>query len=598
MKRINIFKFACIFFLALCLICPVGVKAAGELDVSLDVIPSTCGPATQVSIQGIVNINDGTPAKGSAVFINVTGAGGYLDEHTTTSDATGHYSISITAPSIPGTYEINVTAIKSPLTGWNDTFLEILAPRPDMAILDGIVISDITPNENDKVSISCNVTNQGKVLGEANVTFYDGDPSLKGLEFYRDNISLAADTSIIVSMVWTAIVGPHTIYVVIENCTPDDSNASNNQALVLLEVQDITLPQIHNVSINPQGPTSADNITISMNVTDNYGMAKQNAVLVNYTVDNGTEQSFNATILSSGQYQAIIGPYPANSQIYFKVIASDQSGNVNTSNQYYLNINYSFIDIQLGAFFQIYEQDTAMQINGAAMLDGQSPVVKGDVFVSVESMTDVWTTITDDDGAFSVQIMTPSNGGEYTLNISIISSNIDKTVNTTFTVYGDAPDLQIKSSDIEILAPNPMVGDAVEILVTVHNVGKLNSQANISIYLGDPANNGTLIYRSEALIPAGDSNTSSFLWYAESAGMQEIWVMLQSDGSERILTNNAIAQPLFVSQPESQEYGLISLLIITNIILAAAVVALAARLRSHSKNGPAQEKKESEFIDE
>ena len=574
----------------------MGVKAENGLIVSLDVIPSVCGPSSLVNIQGIVHIGDsGSVAKFANVFINVTNAGGYLDEYNTITEDTGHYSISITAPSIPGNYTINVTTVKSTLTGWNETFLEILTPRPDLAIVDGIVLPDEALKEGDKVLMSCNVTNMGKVLAVANVTFYDGDPSLKGVELYSENIALAADTNITVSTVWTALVGPHTIYIVIENCTPEDSNLSNDQASVLLEAADITLPQIHNVSINPANPTSADNITINLNVTDNYGMAKQDAVLVNYTINNGTEQTLNATLISSGSYQAIIGTYPANSQIGFRVAANDQYGNVNTSSQYSLIVNYSFIDIQLDPFFQGYEQGASMQINGVAKLDGQYPVVQGDVFVSIDSRTDIWTTITDEEGAFSVQIITPPNGGEYVLNISVIDSNIDNAINTTFTVLGDAPDLQIKSSDIEFFPPNPVEGDAVEITVTAHNIGKANCQANVSIYLGDPANNGTLISRSNVYILAGGTNTSSFVWYAESAGTQEIWVVLQSDGAERILANNVIGQSLFVSQPESED--LVPFLLAMNAILAIIIIAMTIRLQRYSKSHPNNEKKESESSD-
>ena len=554
MRCINIFRFGCVLLLALCLICPVGVKAATWLDVSLDIIPSICGPSSMVNIQGIANIDGdtGTPAKGADVSIIVNNTEGYLDEYNTITDATGHYSISITAPSIPGTYTVNITAIMSTLTGWNYTFLEILTPRPDLTIVDGIVLPGDALKEGDKVLMSCNVTNIGKVWAEANVTFYDGDPYLKGVELYRQNITLATDGDITISTTWTALVGPHTIYVIIENCTPEDSNTSNDQASIQLDVADITLPLIHNVIINPANPTSADNITISVIVTDNYGLAKQNAVLINYVIDNGTQQSFNATLISSGFYRTGIGIYSANTHIELEVAVFDQYGNVNTSSQYSLITSYSFIDIQLNPFFQGYEQDAFMQINGMAMLDGQCPVVSGDVFVSIDARADIWTTITDKEGAFSVQIITPPNGGEYALNISVINSNIDNATKTTFMVFGDSPDLQIMSSDIELFPPNPVEGDAVEISVTAHNIGKANSQANISIYLGDPANNGTLISRLNVFILAGGTNTSSFVWYAESTGIQEIWLVLESDGAERVLSNNAISRSIFVSQPESQ----------------------------------------------
>ena len=141
-------------------------------------------------------------------------------------------------------------------------------------------------------------------------------------------------------------------------------------------------------------------------------------------------------------------------------------------------------------------------------------------------------------------------------------------------------------------------GDAVEISVTAHNIGKANSQANISIYLGDPANNGTLISRLNVFILAGGTNTSSFVWYAESTGIQEIWLVLESDGAERVLSNNAISRSIFVSQPESQNFGSESFLIGLNIFLATIVVVLILRLQSDSKNGSDHEKKESEPIDE
>ena len=138
----------------------------------------------------------------------------------------------------------------------------------------------------------------------------------------------------------------------------------------------------------------------------------------------------------------------------------------------------------------------------------------------------------------------------------------------------------------------------MEIQITAYNIGKVNCQANISVYLGDPTNNGTLIYRSEVPILAGSSNTSSFVWYAGSAGMQEIWVVLQSDGAERVLANNVMSQSIFVSQPESLDSELVSSLIGLNIFLAAVVIVLTIRLQINSKNSSNHEKKESESIDE
>ena len=141
-------------------------------------------------------------------------------------------------------------------------------------------------------------------------------------------------------------------------------------------------------------------------------------------------------------------------------------------------------------------------------------------------------------------------------------------------------------------------GDIVEISVTANNVGKTSCQANVSIYLGDPDNGGKLLSYSEIFILPGGTNTTSYVWQTESAGMQEIWVVLESDGTERVIGNNAAARSIFVSQPESQEYGLVYFLLILNIILAVAMVAMATRLRKYSKNSLNNEEKESESIDE
>ena len=80
--------------------------------------------------------------------------------------------------------------------------------------------------------------------------------------------------------------------------------------------------------------------------------------------------------------------------------------------------------------------------------------------------------------------------------------------------------------------------------------------------------------------------------------MQEIWVVLQSDGAERVLANNIVSQSIFISQPESLDSGLVSSLIGLNIFLAAVIVVLTIRLQINSKNNSNHEKKESESNDE
>ncbi len=556
-----------------------GALGATWIGVELEITPQTCGPSSIVSIQGMAFIDGdpGTPAKGADVGIRINNTAGYLDEYNITADADGHFSISITAPSIPGNYTVNVTVVKT-LIGWNESTLIILTPSPDLKFKGNITFSNQSPKEGEQVTISCCVENTGKVWCEANVSFYDGNPIPKGQLIEIKNFSLGAEENITISISWNTIPGIHKLYAIISDCTPQEHNLSNNELFALIDVADTTPPHILSIYSNPLVPTSKDNVTIFVLVEDNLGIAKQDGVLLEFDSGASTHVNLNMTNADSNLYSASIGINPAETVINYSITTTDQYGNINRSEVYNLTISFYEICIQLINPSQEYEKESFVWVNGSAMLDGYYPLKGGDVTVTTNAGFSHWTSMTDDHGNFAVKITAPETEGTNTATVAVSTDDYHNSSIMNITVLGDAPDMQITIDDVSILPTVPEEGEPLTVTVTVTNIGQIDSWARISLYKGNPSTGGVSVDVSDVFVPAENSNTTTLEWLAEP-GAQSLWLIVSSNITERNLSNNAVEKAITVSTAPSQDNQTSVLLILTNIISLVIIAILTILLK-------------------
>ncbi len=572
-----------------------GVMAATWIEVELEIIPQTCGPSSLVGIQGtsFIDGDSGTPVKGGDVGIRINNTIGYLDEYNITTDASGHYSITITAPSTPGNYTVNVTVTVSTLIGWNQSTLTVLTPRPDLAFNGNITFSNPSPKEGEVVTISCNIENIGKVWCQANISFYDGNPIPKGQLIDVENFSLAAEENMTISIPWTTTPGIHNIHAVISSCIPEESDISNNNITASIDVTDTTPPLISSVYLNPPVPTSKDSVTIFALVEDNLGIAKQDGILMRYSIGANAPVNINMTATGSNLYSAHIGVNPAETTITYAITATDQYGNINRTDDQTLTVGFYEICLQLAASSHEYEKESFVWVNGTAMLDGYHPVKYADVMVTTDADTGHWTSMTDIEGNFAVRITAPGIEGIHTVTAIVTSKELGNSTSMDITVLEGLPDMQITIDDVSLLPSVPEEGKLLTLTVTVMNRGQIDSWATVHLYNGNPETGGVPVDSTDIFVRADGSNTTTLKWMAEP-GTGSLWITVSSNITERDLSNNAVEKTITVLPASSFDDNIVVLLLLSNVISLIIIVILLFLMNKKNMTGKFEDGDENE----
>ena len=138
----------------------------------------------------------------------------------------GEYTIWGTAKSDERTFKKSITFIVDKL-------------KPDLTLGEkDITFSNDMPKVGEQIRIYANIHNIGDDDSKAVVKFYDGVPNDKGILINQSQpISVLSGKSDDVFVDWTATQkGEHSIFVVIENSIPKESNLKNNIASKKIEV--------------------------------------------------------------------------------------------------------------------------------------------------------------------------------------------------------------------------------------------------------------------------------------------------------------------------------------------------------------------------
>jgi PKD repeat protein len=180
-----------------------------------------------------------------------------------------------------------------------------LEQYPDLALSsDNITFSDSNPNMGDTVTINATVCNIGDAMAaNASIDFYYGEWTEENkIGTYTANIS--ANSSIDISMSWTAVPGEHEIYAVINPYnTFTETEYVNNSAFRSIYVNDIPHPVIE---FSPVSSVSGQ--TIIFDGTDSYD-TDGNITSWEWVFSDGSDQSgeiVSHVFTEPGQYDVIL----------------------------------------------------------------------------------------------------------------------------------------------------------------------------------------------------------------------------------------------------------------------------------------------------
>ncbi len=321
------------------------------------------------------------------------------------------------------------------------------------------------------------------------------------------------------------------------------SNSSNNYYIIIKQPSDTTPPVFNSVMHVPSAPTSADVVTIYVNVTDS-GSGVSNVTLI-YTIDNWATQS-SAFMNFSGNYSYQLGPFNASTVVKYTMHAYDLAGNEAWSNT--MGNDYTFtvgalVDTTPPSITNVSVAPPSPQpydeirIN-ATITDSQS---------GVKNATVRWTK---DNWATSADVMMMWQGGnQWSAYIGTLDAGTvvkfavrayDNASNEAWNNNGGA-NFQFTVGGLDTTPPtiisttrtptNPLTSEIVNITTVVHD-----NVAISSVILHWSMNNWATVYDSPMNLTAND--TYSILIGPFSAGTTVLYVIHAFDSSNNDVWDN------------------------------------------------------------
>ena len=177
-------------------------------------------------------------------------------------------------------------------------------------------------------------------------------------------------------------------------------------------------------------------------------------------------------------------------------------------------------------------------------------VQNANVTVVLEKTNITVNTTTDDRGVFVASFVAPFELGNYSANVSAAWDS-GASIFTGYSILflevlsppPPAPDVCILGDDISFWSDAFVTDSKVLVNATVRNIGNLDANATVKIFLGTPFG-GELLFSETMAIPAGGSNISSVMWPALSGTHMFTVVADQVAPSDSDFTNNQANDPL------------------------------------------------------
>lgn len=122
-------------------------------------------------------------------------------------------------------------------------------------------------------------------------------------------------------------------------------------------ISDIDAPDMDTIYAVPNAPTDMDNLTMCSNISDETAIS---SVTLWYNVNNGSEKPVDMTVRNN-TYTADLGQFRGSDTIYYRIIATDIFGNVNTSETKELKISSKRPDLAVTSINAKYPSSVAVE---------------------------------------------------------------------------------------------------------------------------------------------------------------------------------------------------------------------------------------------
>ena len=209
--------------------------AVNSIAITLSLDPSTVQPQETVTVTGKATYDTGVSVSDTEVEIEIVGQSA---SWTTTTNSKGQYEKDIQAPAEPDSYTIKASITDGSLSDSSQAKLTVQKP-PDLKITDkDISFSKAKPVLGDKLKITLIIANSGDMDGTGKVEVYDADKANpEGDLIKSSSITVKAAGTTTLSVNWAPkSEGTHTIIVLIKDVTPDETDLTNNLAMVEYDI--------------------------------------------------------------------------------------------------------------------------------------------------------------------------------------------------------------------------------------------------------------------------------------------------------------------------------------------------------------------------
>jgi PKD repeat protein len=203
------------------------------IELTEDLKPDKTKPGEKVTVSGQAMYDTNVPVVNTRIEISITETN---REWLTQTNEQGQYSHKITAPTDPGKYTIMVYITDGTLESETSKKLTVETTSPDLLITENdITFSNKKPKENERVTITVTIHNNGETSASGSISFYlDTIHSNNIID--SGEITVPEEDVISVNAEWKAEAGKHDIIVIITDVSPEESNLNNNQASIRITV--------------------------------------------------------------------------------------------------------------------------------------------------------------------------------------------------------------------------------------------------------------------------------------------------------------------------------------------------------------------------
>ena len=475
---------------------------AASLTVTAGLSDDFVYPGIEVFVSGTVKDDRGLLILSANVLVTISGTD--ISANATTDDR-GMFYTSFNAPLDAGNYSVNVSAEKDGDSGQATLSLVVeINLAPDISISgDDITFWPNEPVTDTKVLVNATIRNIGDAGAETTIKLFVGEP-FDGKLLFSNRTTVPAGGSVMISEMWPAESGFHLFTLVADQVDPSDKNITNNQANSAVEVKDILPPTISEPQITPEEPTSMDALSVLVQVEDDMGMAKDDPVVLIFTVGGGDEEKIPMNETVNG-FLAEIGPFPGGTFVSLKINATDQSNNSAETDWYRLDIYYSSINVHVAN--QTVTAGQNISVYCSAEYEDKTPLPGQEAVLVLDGVSHY--ALTDNHGEASFNITAPDMPGKYDFTVFVNEKRLRANASAMLTVIpATHPDVMIVQGGLTFSWKNT---SEVEVTVILCNRGDASGEVFLEVFLGSPSN-GILLNGSNFTIAPGQFLFHTFIW--------------------------------------------------------------------------------------